>query len=77
MLRELFENDCDMYCVFNGTVARSLTLTTMGQSDHSVICTAVAHIETDECGGPKLFSNGSKLLVGESVVLLTMRCRRT
>jgi threonine aldolase len=77
MLRELFENDCDVYCVFNGTVARSLALTSMGQSDHSVICTAVAHIETDECGGPKLLSNGSKLLVGESVVLLTMRCRRT
>ena len=34
MLRELFENDCDVYCVFNGTVARSLALTTMGQSDH-------------------------------------------
>jgi threonine aldolase len=36
------------------------------QSYHSVICTSVAHVETDECGGPEFFSNGSKLLVAET-----------
>jgi threonine aldolase len=66
MLRELFDIDCDVYFVFNGTAANSLALASLCQSYHSVICTPVAHIETDECGGPEFFSNGSKLLVAES-----------
>ncbi|GAB1435279.1 low specificity L-threonine aldolase [Sphaerotilus sulfidivorans] len=65
-LRELFQTDCDVYFVFNGTAANSLALASLCQSYHSVICSPVAHIETDECGGPEFFSNGSKLLVGES-----------
>ena len=61
-LRELFQADCDVYFVFNGTAANSLALAALCQSYHSVICTPQAHIETDECGGPEFFSNGSKLL---------------
>jgi threonine aldolase len=64
--RELFETDCDVYFVFNGTAANSLALAAMCQSYHSVICTPIAHIETDECGGPEFFSNGSKLLLAEN-----------
>lgn len=66
MLRTLFETACDVYFVFNGTAANSLALASLCQSYHSVICTPVAHVETDECGGPEFFSNGSKLLVAES-----------
>ena len=66
MLRKLFDTDCDVYYVFNGTAANSLALAALCQSYHAVICTPVAHIETDECGGPEFFSNGSKLLVAES-----------
>jgi threonine aldolase len=65
-LRELFQTDCDVYFVFNGTAANSLALASLCQSYHSVICTPVAHIETDECGGPEFFSNGSKLLIAEN-----------
>jgi threonine aldolase len=65
-LRELFQTDCDIYFVFNGTAANSLALASLCQSYHSVICSPVAHVETDECGGPEFFSNGSKLLVAES-----------
>ncbi len=65
-LRELFQTDCDVYFVFNGTAANSLALASLCQSYHSVICTSVAHVETDECGGPEFFSNGSKLLVAET-----------
>ncbi|MDI9736087.1 threonine aldolase family protein, partial [Stutzerimonas stutzeri] len=35
-------------------------------SYHSVICADIAHVETDECGAPEFFSNGSKLLLGRS-----------
>lgn len=65
-MRELFQIDCDVFFVFNGTAANSLALASLCQSYHSVICSNVAHVETDECGGPEFFSNGSKLLIGET-----------
>ncbi|HMT94758.1 low specificity L-threonine aldolase [uncultured Thiothrix sp.] len=64
-LRDLFQTDCEVFFVFNGTAANSLALAALCQSYHSVICHELAHIETDECGGPEFFSNGSKLLVGK------------
>ncbi|WP_043528061.1 threonine aldolase family protein [Litchfieldella xinjiangensis] len=60
--REMFDFDCEVFFVFNGTAANSLALAAMGRSYHSVICHELAHIETDECGGPEFFSNGAKLL---------------
>ncbi|MCP5230118.1 low specificity L-threonine aldolase [Accumulibacter sp.] len=61
-LREVFETDCDVYFVFNGTAANSLALAALCQSYHSVICHQLAHVETDECGAPQFFSNGARLL---------------
>jgi threonine aldolase len=62
-LRELFEKDCEIYFVFNGTAANSLALASLCQSYHSIICHELAHVETDECGAPEFYSNGSKLLL--------------
>ena len=64
--RELFEKDCEIYFVFNGTAANSLALASLCQSYHGVICCDSSHVETDECGAPEFFSNGSKLLVSQS-----------
>jgi threonine aldolase len=64
--RELFEKDCEVFFVFNGTAANSLALASLCQSYHGVICCDFAHVETDECGAPEFFSNGSKLLVVQS-----------
>jgi threonine aldolase len=64
--RDLFETDCDVFFAFNGTAANSLALASLCQSYHGVICCESAHVETDECGAPEFFSNGSKLLVGQS-----------
>ena len=64
--RDLFETDCEVFFVFNGTAANSLALASLCQSYHSVICTQMAHVETDECGAPEFFSNGSKLLTAAS-----------
>src|SRR3984957_613237 len=66
-LRDLFQTDCEAFFVFNGTAANSLALASLCQSYHSVICHELAHIETDECGGPEFFSNGSKLLTAPGV----------
>ena len=63
--RELFERDCEVFFAFNGTAANSLALASLCQSYHGVICCNSAHVETDECGAPEFFSNGSKLLVAE------------
>jgi len=64
--RALFEIDCEVFFAFNGTAANSLALASLCQSYHSVICAESAHVETDECGAPEFFSNGSKLLVARS-----------
>ncbi|HPT49017.1 MAG TPA: low specificity L-threonine aldolase [Accumulibacter sp.] len=61
-LREVFETDCDVYFVFNGTAANSLALASLCQSYHGVVCHQLAHVDTDECGAPEFFSNGAKLL---------------
>ncbi len=63
--REIFETDCDVYFVFTGTAANSLSLASLCQSYHSVITHTVSHVETDECGAPEFFSNGSKLLLAK------------
>jgi threonine aldolase len=64
--RTQFETNCEVFFVFNGTAANSLALASLCQSYHSVICSDTAHVETDECGAPEFFSNGSKLLVAPS-----------
>ena len=63
LLRAFFETDCEVFFVFNGTAANSLALASICQPFHSVICAETAHIETDECGAPEFFSNGSKILL--------------
>lgn len=62
-IRELFETDCEIYFVFNGTAANSLALASMCKSYHSIVCHEMAHVETDECGAPEFFSNGTKMLL--------------
>ena len=62
-LRELFETDCEVFFVFNGTAANSLALASLCQSYHSIVCHESAHVETDECGAAEFFSNGTKVLL--------------
>lgn len=63
LIRGVFEKpDAEIFFVFNGTAANSLALASLCQSYHSVVCHDYAHVETDECGAPEFFSNGTKLL---------------
>ena len=61
-VREVFETDCEVFLVFNGTAANSLALAQLCRSFDSIICHQHSHVETDECGAPEFFSGGSKLL---------------
>jgi len=63
LIREVFETNCEVFFVFNGTAANSLAIATLCKPYHSVICHEMAHVETDECGAPEFFSNGSKVLL--------------
>lgn len=64
-IRDVFETDCDVHFVFNGTAANSLALAQICRPYHAVIAHAFSHIEMDEAGGPGFFSGGAKLLTAE------------
>jgi threonine aldolase len=59
--REHFGEDAEVFVVFNGTGANTLSLQAMTKSYQAVICAASAHIYTDECGAPEKFT-GCKLI---------------
>ena len=63
LLCEIFERDCEVFFVFNGTSANSLSLASLCQSYNSVLCHELAHVEVAECGAPEFFSNGAKVLL--------------
>jgi threonine aldolase len=63
LIRDVFETQCEVFFVFNGTSANSLSLASLCQSYHSVLCHELAHVETAECGAPEFFANGSKVLL--------------
>jgi threonine aldolase len=63
LLRDLFETQCEVFFVFNGTAANSLSLASLCQSYHSILCHESAHVETAECGAPEFFANGTKVLL--------------
>lgn len=61
-IRALFETDCDVFFVFNGTAANSLALAALCMPFQAVITHEFSHVATDECAAPEFFSGGSKLL---------------
>src|ERR1022692_173228 len=63
LIRDIFETRCEVFFVFNGTAANSLSLASLCQSYHSILCHELAHVETSECGAPEFFANGSKILL--------------
>src|SRR5690349_11440287 len=63
LIRDVFETNCEVFFVFNGTAANSLSLASLCQSYHSILCHEHAHVEADECGAPEFFSNGTKVLL--------------
>lgn len=62
-IRRVFETDCEVYFVFNGTAANATALAAICQPYHAIIAHELAHVEADECGAPEFFSNGAKLLL--------------
>ncbi len=63
LLRDVFETNCEVFFVFNGTSANSLSLASLCQSYHSILCHEISHVEGSECGAPEFFANGTKVLL--------------
>ncbi len=65
-IRRVFETECEVYFVFNGTAANSLALSQLCRGTDAIVCHANAHINVDECGAPGFFSGGAKLLTADT-----------
>jgi threonine aldolase len=64
-LSVIFEKDVKVFMVMNGTGANSLALSALVPSYGGVLCHSSAHINTDECNAPELFTGGAKLITLE------------
>ncbi len=61
-IRDLFEApEACVYLVATGTAANSILLGTMANPWDTVFCTAMAHINEDECNAPEFYMGGAKL----------------
>lgn len=61
-IREVFETECAVHFVFNGSAANSLILSSMCESFGAVVCHEFGHIANDECNAPGFFRHGLSLL---------------
>ncbi len=61
-LSEVFEKPVRAFLVTNGTSANSLALAAMCPPHGGIFCHEAAHINTDECNAPELFTGGAKLI---------------
>lgn len=64
LVREVFEApDAAVYFVATGTAANVLALSTHARPWDTIFCTALSHINVDECNGPEFYAGGAKLMV--------------
>lgn len=60
-LARVFECELDAFLVLTGTAANALALSSCCPPYGAVLCHEEAHINTDECGAPEMFSGGARL----------------
>jgi threonine aldolase len=60
-LSALFDREVCSFLVLTGTAANALALSSICPAYGTVLCHAEAHINTDECGAPELFTGGARL----------------
>ena len=65
-MRELFETDCAVFFVFNGTAANALALAQLCKPYDAVIAHAISHIEEDEAGASGFYSGGAKVVTADT-----------
>jgi threonine aldolase len=60
--RDLFETECEVFFMFNGTAANSLAVGSFCAAHHGVLCHRFSHMETDECNAPGFLNQGLKTI---------------
>jgi len=56
-IKSMFEQETEVFFVFNGTAANVLGLSASARPYHAVVCAETAHINVDECGAPEKFTS--------------------
>ncbi len=56
LFNEVFEQEVDVYFVFNGTGANVLSISSATQSYNSVLCADISHFYNDESSAPETFT---------------------
>ena len=64
-LARIFEREIAVFPVITGTAANALALSTLAPPHGAIFCHRDAHIATDECGAPEVFTQGAKLVTLE------------
>jgi len=62
LLRQTFECDLSAYLVTTGTAANALALGAATTAWGAILCHERAHVMSEECGAPEMFTGGAKLL---------------
>jgi len=62
LLKDVFEHDLVYFLVSTGTAANALALAASSPPYGAIFCHERAHIATDECGAPEMFTGGAKLV---------------
>lgn len=62
LVRKIFETDCEVFLVLNGSAANGLAVAAMCRSYHGLICHQGSHVATTECGGAAFFSGGASMI---------------
>jgi threonine aldolase len=63
LFRDHFGADARAFCVFNGSGANVAAIDALTRPFEGVICTDVAHMNTDECGAPERLAGAKRLTV--------------
>jgi len=61
-LARVFEREVEVSFVATGTASNALALAAICPPHGAVLCSDLAHINTEECGAPEMFTAGAKLL---------------
>ncbi|MFM1768154.1 MAG: hypothetical protein RJA22_683 [Verrucomicrobiota bacterium] len=62
LIRGVFETECEVFFVFNGTAANSLALAQLCRSYQGILCHEAAHVEAAECAAPGFFTGGAHVV---------------
>ncbi len=62
-LKEFFETELTIYPAITGTATNAIALAAMVPTWGSILCHREAHIQTQECGAPEMYTGGARQIL--------------